>query len=94
MFDGEDVLHLRDVGAAVEALEAAVPLVHHGPLGAAGQDEVGLVGDLHVLHVRVAVPRVQRLVGVEAVAVPFVDGGGTGLQGGQISWFYFESISF
>ena len=89
MFDGEDVLHLGDVRAAVEALVAAVPLVHHGPLGAAGQDEVGLVGDLHVLHVRVAVPRVQRLVRVEAVAVPLVDCGGTGLPGGQRSWFYF-----
>lgn len=62
VFDGEDVLHLGNVGAAVEALQAPVPLVHHGPLGAAGQDEVGLVGDLHVLHVRVAVPRVERLV--------------------------------
>ena len=62
VFDGEDILHLWDVGAAVKTLEAPAPLVHHGPLGAAGQDEVGLVGDLHVLHVRVAVPRVQGLV--------------------------------
>lgn len=72
VFDGEDVLHLRYVSPAVKLLLAPVPLVHDRPLGAAGQDQVGFVGDLQIFHVCVAVPRVQGLVGVEAVAVPFV----------------------
>ena len=76
---GVDVLHLRDVRAPLKQLGAFVPLVDDGPLGAAGQDQVRLGGDLHELHVGVPVPRVERLVGVEAVAVPLVDGGGTGL---------------
>lgn len=73
-----DVFHLRDVGAPVEQLGAFVPLVDDRPLGAAGQDQVRFGGDLHVLHVGVPVPRVQRLVRVEAVTVPLVDGGGAG----------------
>lgn len=79
VFDGEDVLHLWHVRPAVKLFLVPVPLVHNGPLGAAGQDQVGFVGDLQIFHVRVAVPRVERLVGVEPVAVPFVYSGGTGL---------------
>ena len=79
VLDGVHVLHLRDVGAPLKLLAALVPLVDDGPLGAAGQDEVGLGGDLHVLHVRVAVPLVQGLLRVEAVAVPLVHGGGARL---------------
>ena len=74
-----DVLHLRDVCASVKQLGAFVPLVDDRPLGAAGQDQVGFGRDLHVLHIRVPVPRVEWLVRVEAIAVPLVDGGGTGL---------------
>lgn len=76
---GVNVLHFRDVGAPVEQLGGFVPLVDDRPLGAAGQDQVRLGGDLHVLHIRVPVPRVERLVRVEAVAVPLIDGGGSGL---------------
>lgn len=76
---GVHVLHLGDVGAPVKQLGGLVPLVDDWPLGAAGQNKVGLGGDFHVLHIGVPVPRVERLVGVEAIAVPFVDGGGAGL---------------
>lgn len=79
MLDGVDVLHLRNVRTPFELLGAFVPLIDDGPLGTAGQDEVGFGGDLHVLHVGVAVPRVDRLMRVEAIAVPFVYGGGAGL---------------
>lgn len=79
MFDGVDVLHLRDVRPSVELLLALAPLVDDGPLRAAGQDEVGFAADVQVLHVRVSVPGMERLVRVEAVAVPLVDRGGTGL---------------
>ncbi len=79
MLHGVDVLHLWDVGASVKQLGALVPLVDDRPLGAAGQDQVRFGGDLHVLHVGVPVPRVERLVRVEAIAVPLVDGGGTSL---------------
>lgn len=81
VFDGEDVLHLWYVGPAVKLFLAPVPLVHHRPLGAAGQDQVGFVGDLQVFYIRVPVPRVERLVGVEAIAVPFVHCRGAGLRG-------------
>lgn len=79
MLHGVDVFHLWDVGASVKQLSALVPLVDDRPLGATGQDQVWFGGDLHVLHVGVPVPRVERLVRVEAIAVPLVDGGGTGL---------------
>lgn len=72
-----DVLHLWDVGAPVKQLGAFVPLVDDWSLGAAGQDEVRFGGYLHVLHICISVPRVERLVGIEAVAVPLVDGGGS-----------------
>lgn len=71
-----NVLHLWDVCAAVEQLGGFVPLVDDWPLGAAGQNQVRLARDFQVLHIGVAVPRVQGLVGVEAVAVPLVDRGG------------------
>lgn len=80
MLDGVDVLHLRNVRAPFELLGAFVPLIDDGPLGTAGQDEVGFGGDLHVLHVGVPVPMVERLMRVEAIAVPFVYGGGAGLR--------------
>lgn len=79
MLHSVDVLHLWDVGTSVKQLGAFVPLVDDRPLGAAGQDQVRFGGDLHVLHVSVPVPRVERLVRVEAIAVPLVDGGGPGL---------------
>ncbi len=59
VFDGEDIFHLRYVSPAVKLFLAPVPLVDNGPLGAAGQDQVGFVGDLHVFYVRVPVPRVE-----------------------------------
>lgn len=79
MLHGVDVLHFRDVGASVKQLGAFVPLVDDRPLGAAGQDQVRFRGDLHVLHICVPVPWVEGLVRVEAITVPLVDGGGTGL---------------
>lgn len=59
VFDGEDVLHLRYVSPAVKLFLAPVPLVDNRPLGAAGQDQVGFVGDLQIFYVRVPVPRVE-----------------------------------
>lgn len=59
VLDREDVLHIWDVSPAVKLLEASVPLVHNRPLGAAGQDQVGFVGDLKIFHVGVPVPRVE-----------------------------------
>lgn len=79
MLHSVDVLHLWDVGAPFKQLGAFVPLVDDRPLGAAGQDQVRFGGDLHVLHIGVPVPRVERLVRVEAIAVPLVNGSGTGL---------------
>lgn len=79
MLDGVHVLHLRDVGAAVKQLGAFVPLVDDRPLGAAGQYQMGFGGDLHVLHVGVPVPRMERLVRIEPIAVPLIDGGRAGL---------------
>lgn len=74
-----DVLHFWDVGASVKQLGAFVPLVDDWPLGTAGQDQVGFGGNLHVLHICVPVPGMEGLVRVEAVTVPLVDGGGSGL---------------
>lgn len=79
MLHSVDVLHLWDVGASVKQLGAFVPLVDDRPLRAAGQDQVRLGGDLHIFHIGVPVPWVERLVRVEAIAVPLVDGGGTSL---------------
>lgn len=79
VFDREDVLHVRDVGPAFKLFLAPVPLVDHGPLRAAGQNQVGFVGDHQVFNVCVPVPVVEGLMGVEAIAIPFVDSGGTGL---------------
>ena len=80
VFDGKDVLHIWYVGPTVELLLAPVPLVDDRPLGTAGQDQVGFVGDLQILNVCVPEPWVEGLVGVEAVAVPFVDCRGAGLR--------------
>lgn len=79
VFDREDVLHVWYVSPAVKLFLVPVPLVHNRPLGAAGQDQVGLVGDLQIFYICVPVPRVERLVGVEAIAVPFVHRCGAGL---------------
>lgn len=79
MFDRKDVFHIRYVSPAVKLLLAPVPLVHYGPLGAARQDQMWFMGNLQIFHICVPVPRVQRLVGVEAVAVPFVHGCGSSL---------------
>lgn len=79
MLHSVDVLHLWDVGPPVEQLGSFVPLVDDRPLGTAGQDQVRFGGDLHELHICVPVPRVERLVRVESVAVPLVDSGGAGL---------------
>lgn len=79
MFHSVNILHLWDVGAPVKHLGAFVPLVDDGPLGAAGQDQVRLGGDLHVLHIGVPIPLVEGLMPVEAIAVPLVNGGGPGL---------------
>lgn len=76
VLDGVDVLHLWDVRASVEQLGAFVPLVDDRSLGTAGQYQVRLRRDLHVLHVSVPVPGVERLVRVEPIAVPLIDGGG------------------
>lgn len=73
MFDGEDVLHIWYVSPAVKLFLAPVPLIHNRPLGAAGQDQMGFVGDLQIFNVCVPVPRVEGLVGVEAIAIPFVN---------------------
>lgn len=70
-----DILHLWDVGASLKQLGAFVPLVDDRPLGAARQDQVGFGGDLHVLHISVSVPWVERLVGVEPVTIPLIDCG-------------------
>lgn len=77
MLDGVNVLHLRDVGASFKQFSGSVPLVNDRPLGAAGQDQVRFGRNLQVLHVSVSVPRMERLMGVEAIPVPLVDGSGT-----------------
>lgn len=59
VLDGEDILHLRYVGPALKLFLAPVPLVDDRPLGAAGQDQVRLVGDLQIFHVCVPVPRME-----------------------------------
>lgn len=79
VLDRIDVLHLWNVSASFELLGTFVPLIDDRPLGTAGQDQVRFGGDLHVLHIGVPVPRVERLMGVESIAVPFVYGGGAGL---------------
>jgi len=76
MLHGVNVLHLWDVGASVKLLGGFVPLVNDGPLGAAGQDQVRFRGDLQVFHISVAVPGVEGLMGVEAIAVPMINAGG------------------
>ena len=72
VFDGENVLHIRYVSPAFKQFLAPVPLIDDRPLGAARQDQVGFVSDLQMLYICVPEPRVERLVGVEAIAVPFV----------------------
>lgn len=79
VFDREDVLHVRYVSPAVKLFLAPVPLVDDRPLRAAGQDQVGFVGDLQILYICVPEPWMEGLVGVEAIAVPLVDGGGASL---------------
>lgn len=77
-----DHLHvgqLGDLGEEAELLLAPVPLIHHRRLRGAGQDEVRLSPEVQELHVGVAVPRVEGLVGVEPVAVPAIDAGGSSL---------------
>lgn len=81
VFDREDILHVRDVSPAFKLFLASVPLVDDGPLRAAGQNQVGFIGDHQIFNVCVPVPVVEWLVGVEAIAIPFVDSGGTGLRG-------------
>lgn len=80
VLDGVDVLHLWNVSASFELLGAFVPLIDDRPLGTAGQDQVRFGGDLHVLDIGVPIPRVERLMGVESIAVPLVYGGGAGLR--------------
>ena len=72
---GQHVLHVGDVTVGDELLRAFVPLEDDGDLGAAGQDQVRLSVDVDELSVRVPEPLVQRLVRVEALAVPLIDGG-------------------
>lgn len=72
VFHREDVLHIWYVSPAVKLFLAPVPLIHNRPLWAAGQDQMGFVGDLQIFNVCVPVPRVEWLVGVEAIAIPFI----------------------
>lgn len=72
VFDREDVFHFWYVCPAVKLFLAPVPLVDNGPLGAAGQNQVRFVGNLQIFYICVPEPRVQRLVGVEAIAIPLV----------------------
>lgn len=88
MLHGVDILHLWDVSASVKQLGAFVPLVDDRPLGAAGQDQVRFVGDLQIFYICVPVPWVERLVGVEAIAVPFVHCCGASLQRVGSGHFY------
>lgn len=59
VFDREDVLHIWYVSPAVKLFQASVPLVHNRPLGAAGQDQVGFVGDLQIFYICIPEPRVE-----------------------------------
>ncbi len=80
MLDGVDVLHLWNVRPSVELLLTSVPLVDNRPLRAARQNKVGFARDFQILHVSVTVPWMERLVRVEAVAVPLVHRGGASLR--------------
>lgn len=79
VFDREDVLHLWYVSPAFKLFVVSVPLVNDRPLRAAGQNQVGFVGDHQIFDVCIPVPVVEGLVGIEAITVPFVDSGGAGL---------------
>lgn len=76
VFDHLHVRRVSDLGVEGELALAAVPLVDHRGLRRAGEDEPWLALYLQELHVGVTVPRVQGLMGIEAVAVPTVDAGG------------------
>lgn len=56
VFDREDVLHVWYVSPAFKLFLASVPLVDDGPLRAAGQNQVGFIGDHQIFNVRVPVP--------------------------------------
>lgn len=56
VFGGEDVLHIWYIRPAVKLLLAPVPLIHNRPLGAAGQNQMGFVGDLQIFNICVPVP--------------------------------------
>lgn len=79
VFDHLYVSQIRDLGPEDKLFLAPVPLVNRRWLGGAGEDEVRLPAHLQELHVDVAIPRVEGLVGVEAIAVPAINAGGTGL---------------
>lgn len=59
VFDREDVLHVWYISPPVKLFQASVPLVHNRPLGAAGQNQVGFVGDFQIFYICVPVPRVE-----------------------------------
>lgn len=75
---GQHVLHVGDVTVGDKLLRAFIPLEDDGDLGAAGQNQMRLPVYIDELRIRVPEPLVQRLVGVEPFAIPFVHCGQTG----------------
>lgn len=73
----QHVLHVGDVAVGDELLGTFIPLEDDGDLGAAGQDQMRFPIYVNKLGVRVPEPFVQRLVGVEPFAVPFINCGQT-----------------
>lgn len=59
VLDREDILHVRYVSPAFKLFLASVPLVDDGPLRAAGQNQVGFIGDHQIFNVCVPVPVVE-----------------------------------
>lgn len=77
MLDSIDIIHIRNVCTAHKLL--LVPLIDNRALRAAGQDEVRLASNLQKFSICVTIPRMQGLVGIEAVTVPAVQRGRAGL---------------
>lgn len=73
MLDSIDIIHIRNVCTAHKLL--LVPLIDNRALRAAGQDEVGLASNLQKFSICVTIPRMQGLVGIEAVTVPAIQRG-------------------
>lgn len=70
-----NVLHVGDLTLQGKLLAAPAPLVDHRHLRAACQDKVGLPIQVQELCICVTVPLMQRLVRIEALIVPLIEGG-------------------